>query len=63
MAERPPQAAPADAMSLRDMALARRLDRLRGDRDILNRMNGEAGLGSSLFEAQLLGAFGPKDET
>jgi len=50
-------------MSLHDLALARRLDRLRSDRDILNGMNGEAGLGSSLFEAQLLGAFGPKDES
>ena len=56
------QAAPADEMTLRELALARRLDRLRSDRDLLNRMNGEAGLGQSLFEAQLLGAFGPKDE-
>lgn len=57
-----PQAPPAEDLSLRDLALARRLDRLRSDRDLLNRLNGEAGLGQSLFEAQLLGAFGPKDE-
>lgn len=53
---------PADAMSLRDMALAERLDRLSSDRAILNNMNG-GGLGQSLFEAQLLGAFGPDDES
>lgn len=52
----------ADPMSQRDMALAARLDRLRGDREILNNMNG-GGLGQSLFEAQLLGAFGPEDES
>lgn len=57
------QAAPTvPDLSFRDLALARRLDRLRSDRDLLNRMNGESGLGQSLFEAQLLGAFGPKDK-
>jgi len=55
-----PTPAPVDEASLRDLALARRLDRLRGDRDLLNLMNGESGLGQSLLEAQLLGAFAPK---
>jgi len=60
----PAQAAPpADAESLRDLTLARRLDRLRSDREMLDLMNGEGGLGRSLFEAQLLGAFGPTDES
>jgi hypothetical protein len=58
-----PAPTPLDEAAVRDMALARRLDRLRSDRDLLNRMNGEAGLGPSLFEAQLLGAFGPEDKT
>lgn len=56
-------AASADPESVRDLALARRLDRLRSDRDLLNRMNGNEGLGQSLFEAQLLGAFGPGDKS
>jgi hypothetical protein len=55
-------AAPLDEASMRDLALARRLDRLRGDRELLNRMNGDGGLGQSLFEAQLLGAFGPDED-
>lgn len=53
----PPE--PVDEDAMRDMAIARRLDRLRSERDLLNVMNGESALGRSLFEAQLLGAFGP----
>ena len=56
-------AAPMDTDAIRDLALARRLDRLRSDRDLLSRMNGNAGLGQSLFEAQLLGAFGPDEKS
>ncbi|MBX7249331.1 MAG: transglycosylase SLT domain-containing protein [Caulobacteraceae bacterium] len=52
-------AAPIDEASARDLALARRLDRLRSDRNLLNQMNGGAGFGQSLFEAQLMGAFAP----
>jgi len=58
-----PAAPAAESLSERDLALARRLDRLRSDRELLNRMNGEGGLGQTLFEAQLLGAFGPKEES
>ncbi|HYF22908.1 MAG TPA: transglycosylase SLT domain-containing protein [Caulobacteraceae bacterium] len=47
-----------------DAALAERLDRLRRDRSLLESMFGdEAGQGgSTLFSAQLLGAFGPERE-
>ena len=57
-----PATAPVDEAATRNLALARRLDRLRGDRDLLDLMNGEGGLGRSLFEAQLLGAFSSGDE-
>lgn len=49
--------------TIRSLALAQRLDRLRADRSLLDQMNGAGGLGQSLFEAQLLGAFGPDDQT
>lgn len=61
-----PPASPSDEMSVREFALARRLDRLRSERDLLdlmNRGNGAGALGESLFQAQLLGGFGPADET
>lgn len=58
--------APAtDDLSLRDLALARRMDRLRSDRDLLDLMTkggGAGALGESLFQAQLLGAFGPSED-
>ncbi len=59
-----PTVKPVDENAIRDMALARRLDRLRSDRDLLDLLNGKTGggLGASLFEAQLLGAFGPEEE-
>ena len=55
---------PREDLSLRDLALARRMDRLRSDRDLLDLMTkgGGAALGESLFQAQLLGAFGPGKE-
>lgn len=58
----PTAADPVDEGMIRSMALAQRLDRLRSDRGLLDQMNGKEGLGQSLFEAQLLGAFGPGDE-
>jgi hypothetical protein len=54
--------APVNDSSVRDLALARRLDRLRADRNLLSQLNGGADFGKSLFEAQLLGAFGPGNE-
>ncbi|MDO1558291.1 transglycosylase SLT domain-containing protein [Brevundimonas sp. 2R-24] len=59
-----PAAAPSEPaappMSERDAAIAERLDRLRQDSELIQALLGDqAGAGSSLFTAQLLGAFGP----
>jgi hypothetical protein len=57
----PAQAAPLDDGTTMSLAMAQRLDRLKREQQLLGYLNGgEGGLGTSLFEAQLLGAFGPE---
>jgi hypothetical protein len=54
--------APADGGALRSLAMAARLDRLAREQDLLGYLKGETGPGAGLFEAQLLGAFGPGED-
>jgi hypothetical protein len=55
----PAEAAPDDN-AVRALALAERLDRLKREQALLGYLNGDGGpTGAGLFEAQLLGAFGP----
>lgn len=49
-------------LSDRDLALARRLDRLRSEQEMLGVLLGKGPAASSLFEAQLMAAFGPEKE-
>ncbi len=62
-------AAPETDLSVKDAALAARMDRLRRDEAILGLFNGDGQMGAgaagqgSLFEAQLLGAFGPDNKS
>jgi hypothetical protein len=58
--------APIDETSVRNAAIAERMDRIKRDEAVLNLFNnkdGGGGLGGgSLVDAQLLGAFGPGDD-
>lgn len=61
----PAPSVPVDELGLRDAAVAARLDRLRREEQVLNLFNGgQGGMGGgNLVEAQLLGAFGPGEDT